>query len=214
MGVGFRAGTATLIRERRGHRGRRVVAGTPVVAIVCSAGGLVALQQVLGGLDPALGAAVVVLQHLDPRSHSQLARLLGEHSRLPVSQARDGAALARGRAVVAPAGWHTLVADGPSVALIRSGALPPARPSADLLLTSLALTVGASAVAVVLTGGGHDGATGTSAVKRFGGCVLVSDEVTSMNFGMPGAAIDRETVDQMLPLQRIAATLNDLFTDS
>jgi two-component system chemotaxis response regulator CheB len=54
---------------------------------------------------------------------------------------------------------------------------------------------------VVLSGGGHDGATGASAIHRFGGTVLASSEATSTHFSMPQATIDRETViDEIVAL--------------
>jgi chemotaxis response regulator CheB len=67
---------------------------------------------------------------------------------------------------------------------------PPLRTSADLLLTSLGTAVGADAIAVVRTRFGHHGAAGASAVKRFSGIVLASDEASSRELGMPEAAID------------------------
>jgi two-component system chemotaxis response regulator CheB len=61
---------------------------------------------------------------------------------------------------VAPSGFHRLIAGDRTVALVRVGEPPPSRPSADLLLTSLAVAIGHDAIAVVLTGFGHDGAAG------------------------------------------------------
>jgi chemotaxis response regulator CheB len=52
------------------------------------------------------------------------------------------------------------------IALIPSGSVPPYRPSADLLLTTLALAAGRRAVAVVLSGEGQDAATGATVVHR------------------------------------------------
>ncbi len=62
-------------------------------------------------------------------------------------------------------------------------------------------------MAVVLTGTGHDGATGAQSVKRGGGQVIVQDESTSEFFGMPRSAIDAGQVDQILPLDAIAPAL-------
>jgi two-component system chemotaxis response regulator CheB len=163
--------------------------GLRVVALVCSAGGLDALSRVLSGLPADLPAAVVALQHLSPDRPSELASLLAVRTSLTVRTAHDGDRLTPGRVLVAPSGRHLLLTNDGTVALVRSGALPPARPSADLLLTSLALTAGARAVAVVLTGYGTDGAVGAAAVHRLGGVVVTSDEATSLHFAMPSATI-------------------------
>jgi hypothetical protein len=61
---------------------------------------------------------------------------------------------------------------------------------------------------VVLSGGGHDGATGATAVHQFGGTVLASDELTSEYFSMPQATIERDSViARIVPLGEIAALL-------
>lgn len=186
----------------------------PIVAMVCSAGGLDALTRVLSQLPADFPAAVLVLQHIDPEAQSSLRAILARRTPLSVEDATEGAALRPGHALVAPPGRHTLVTQSGTVALIESGARPPYRPSADLLLTSLALTVGARAMAVVLSGHGIDGATGATAVHHFGGLVIASDEASSTEFSMPGATISRDTIiDHVVPLDDIPALLTLLCLD-
>jgi two-component system chemotaxis response regulator CheB len=182
----------------------RVKRELQVIALVASAGGLKAVSRVLHDLPSALDAAVIVLIHQAPDRESVLVHLLGRQSRLAVTAAQDGADLRAGAVVVAPPGMHMLVTPGPRVALIVSGAIPPSRPSADLLLTTMAIACGARATAVVLSGGGHDGATGASAIHHFGGTVLATSEATSTYFSMPQATIERGDA-----LGRIVA-LNDM----
>jgi two-component system chemotaxis response regulator CheB len=178
---------------------------------VCSVGGLDALYQVLQGLPADLGAAVIVLQHVDPATPSGLARILDRHSVLPVTPARDGAELVPGEVVVAPSGRHTLVTGAGRIALIASGPRPPYRPSADLLLTSVALAAGPRAIAVILTGYGNDGATGATAVHHLGGVVIATNQATSTEFAMPQATIDREAVtDHVVDLGEVAGMLGTL----
>jgi two-component system chemotaxis response regulator CheB len=180
----------------------------PVVALVASAGGLEAVTEVLGHLAPELPAAVLVLIHQAPDRLNELVGLLDRRSVLPVSAAGNDAALAPGTVLVAPPGRHLLVAPGPRTVLIESGDAPPSRPSADLLLTTLAVACGPSAVAVVLSGGGHDGATGATAVHAFGGTVLASNEATSLVYSMPRATIRRHhAVDFIESLDEIAARI-------
>jgi two-component system chemotaxis response regulator CheB len=185
----------------------------PIVALVCSAGGVQALTQVLTPLPATLPAAIVALQHVSPERPSELAAFLDQHTALQVGAALDGESLAEGRVLVAPPGQHTLITNDDTVALIASGAIPPARPSADLLLTSLALTAGPRTIAVVLTGHGTDGAVGAAAVHRFGGVVVASDEATSQHFAMPSATINRQAVtDHVVALEDVAELLIRLIT--
>jgi two-component system chemotaxis response regulator CheB len=179
-----------------------------VVALVASVGGLAAVSRVLADLPERFGASVLVLIHQAPDRVSELVALLGRVSALPVVAGEHGGRLEPGRVVVVPSGTHLLVTPALQTALIPSGAAPPSRPSADLLLTSLAVSAGPRAVAVVLSGGGHDGATGATAIHVLGGRVLASDEATSEAFGMPQATIEREgVIDQVLPLGEMAAAL-------
>jgi two-component system, chemotaxis family, protein-glutamate methylesterase/glutaminase len=187
----------------------------PIVALVCSAGGLKALTRVLTPLPATLPAAVVALQHMSPERPSELAAYLDQHTALRVSAALDGEPLAEGRALVAPPGQHMLITSDNLIALIASGAIPPARPSADLLLTTLALAAGPRAIAVVLTGHGTDGAVGAAAVHRFGGVVIASDEASSLHFAMPSATINRQAVtDHVVALDDVAGLLVRLTTSA
>jgi two-component system chemotaxis response regulator CheB len=187
--------------------------GWPVVALVASAGGVEAISHVLAGLPRALPASVLVLVHLSPDRETFLPEILARAGSLAVEAARDGDALAAGRVLVAPPGEHTLVTPDLRVALITSGAYPPHRPSADLLLTTLAIAARSRAIAVVLSGHGHDGATGATAIHRFGGTVLATDQSSSRSFSMPSATIERDhAIDHIVDLVEVPALLTALIT--
>lgn len=182
----------------------------PIVALACSQGGLNALTIVLGGLPEDFPAAVIVLQHQSPDHPNSLAAILDRECRLPVTVARHQRPLAPATVIVVPAGKHALVTDN-EVALINSNGPPPYRPSADLLLISLAVTAPQRTIAVILSGGGNDGATGATAIHDFGGTVVASDHESSENFGMPAAAIGRDdAVDYVVPVKEIADLLISL----
>jgi len=184
-----------------------------VIALVASVGGIQAVSTILERLPEDLGAAVIVLIHQEPARESALVEILQRRTRLPVAAAEDGTLLLPGTVVVAPPGKHVLITAEGAVALIVSGASPPSRPSADLLLATLATVYGPRATAVVLSGAGHDGATGATAVHRFGGTVLASTEASSGNFSMPRATIERDdAIDQIVALDELAAMLAELVS--
>ncbi len=186
-----------------------------VVGLVSSAGGLHALSSVLARLPADFPAAIIALQHMEPERPSMLAEILGRRTPLRVEPARDGDPLRPGVVLVTPPARHTLVCPDGTVALIWSGQRPPSRPSADLLLTSMAISLGARAIAVVLSGSGNDGTAGAAAVKRLGGLVVAQDRATSQNFGMPGSAIGFDKiVHQVAPLERIGGLLVELVADA
>jgi two-component system, chemotaxis family, protein-glutamate methylesterase/glutaminase len=181
--------------------------GANVVAIVGSAGGIGALRVVLGGLPADLDASVLAVIHLTPLAPSVLPAILGRGTNLRVEQAVDGATLEPGVVWVAPPDAHMLVDEDETIRLDKSELVHHVRPSADVLLLSLAGNHRGQCTAIVLSGTGIDGAAGTAAVKRAGGRVLAQDEATSQYFGMPGAAILAGGVDEVLPLDEIAPTV-------
>ena len=133
-------------------------------------------------------------------------QVIGRHARLSVVHAEEGAQLERGHIYLAPPDRHLLVKRG-TLTLTNTELVNFVRPSADLMFESVAAAYGARAIAVVLTGSGHDGALGVTAIKQRGGTVLAQDEATSEFFGMPSAAIKTGAVDFILPLDEIAPKL-------
>ncbi|HEY0016758.1 MAG TPA: chemotaxis protein CheB [Longimicrobium sp.] len=181
----------------------------PVIALVASSGGLDALSEVLAALPATLPAAVLVLQHLESGRRSLLPAILDARTALRVRPAADGDALAAGTVYVAPSGHHLRITPDRTLQLTDAPPVHFSRPSADVLLRSLA-AAGAPVIAVVLTGKGEDGARGSVYVSRSGGTVLAQDRATSLHFGMPGAAARAGGVSEVLPLAAIAARLVEL----
>jgi two-component system chemotaxis response regulator CheB len=181
-----------------------------VVALVASLGGLDALSEVLAALPASFPAAVVVMQHVESGRVSRLPEILKARTALRVRTAADGDALCAGTVYVAPSGRHLSLRDGRTLALTDTVPVHFSRPSADVLLDSLA-GAGAPVVAVVLTGRGEDGAAGSVHVRNSGGTVLAQDWGTSANFGMPGAAVAAGGVNEVLPLRAIAPRLVQLI---
>jgi len=183
-----------------------------IVAIAASAGGMSALQTVLGELSADFPAAIVVVQHLDPRHRSLLAEILSRRCRLLVSEASEGDSLKVGHVYIAPPNRHLLVNSDGTLTLSESELVHFVRPSADLLFESVAGSHKERAIAVVLTGTGNDGSMGVRAVKKMGGTVIAQDQDSSEFFGMPGGAIATGDVDFVLPLRDIAPALVTLVT--
>ena len=152
-------------------------------------------------------AALVVVQHLDPRHRSLLADILNRRTQLQVEQAGEGGRLSPGTVCIAPPDRHLLVNSDGSLSLTQSELVHFVRPSADLLFESVAASYKDRAIATVLTGTGSDGSMGVKAIKKMGGTVIAQDAHTSEFFGMPGAAIQSGHVDCILPLDEIAAVL-------
>ena len=121
-----------------------------IVALAASAGGLQALSHVLAAIPRQFAAAIVVVQHLDPRHRSLMADILSKRTALPVKQAQEGDTLAPGNAYVAPPNRHLLVNPDGTLSLSQSELVHFVRPSADLLFESTAASYKERSIAVVL----------------------------------------------------------------
>jgi two-component system chemotaxis response regulator CheB len=177
-----------------------------VVAIASSTGGPPALEEVFSGLTASLPAAYVVVQHLPAGFTESLARRLSRVTDIRVEEGKSGLLLKPGVAYLAPHGSHMRIV-GATTPRLRLEDGPPihgVRPAADPLLTSVAETVGARSVGVVLTGMGSDGARGLKCILDGGGDTIVQDEESSTVWGMPKAAISAGAADRIVPLQQVA----------
>jgi len=181
-----------------------------VVAIGASAGGVEALHVVVNSLPAGLPAAVLIVQHMDPRHKSMLARLLGRYSSLPVKQATSGEEACPGTVYIAQPDAHLIVRAGRLV-LTDSPHVHFSRPSIDLLFESVADAYGDRAIAVVLSGSGVDGAAGIRAVKGKGGTTIVQDPATAAHTGMPQAARATGCADLVLPLVEVGPAIASLI---
>ena len=188
----------------------RLTSGESVVLMAASTGGTEAIGHVLQEF-PVDAPATVIVQHMPERFTAAFARRLDESCAIHVREARDGDVLEAGTALVAPGNRHVMVVRGRpgqlSVLLNDAEPVNRHRPSADVLFTSAAHVAGSSAVGVLLTGMGADGAKGLLALREGGAVTIAQDESTSVVFGMPRAAIQIGAAVHIRGLHEIAATI-------
>jgi two-component system chemotaxis response regulator CheB len=180
-----------------------------VVAVGASTGGTEALKTLLEAI-PADCPGIVIVQHMPELFTRAFADRLNKLCNITVKEAESNDSVLRGRALIAPGNHHILlkrsgaryyveIKDGPLVCRHR--------PSVDVLFRSAARYAGQNSVGVILTGMGDDGACGMLEMKQAGAATIAQDEATCVVFGMPKEAIKRNAVDQVLPLQSVAAAI-------
>jgi two-component system chemotaxis response regulator CheB len=178
-----------LSRQRQAPE--RLTAGraASVIVICASAGGPQALASVLAGIPAGFPIPILVVQHIAKGFIDGFAKWLDDQVPLRVRLARPGPT---GAGVwVAPEGAHLMLDGAGRLVLDTHLDAGLHRPSADVLLRSVATSAGTHGVAVVLTGMGRDGALGLGEVRHAGGLTLAQDEASSAVFGMPRAAAER-----------------------
>jgi two-component system chemotaxis response regulator CheB len=182
-----------------------------VVAIGASTGGPGAIVEVLRGLPEAFRLPILLVLHINEPFGASFADWLDGQTTRRVAFPRDGdsVAAAGGRVVMAPPGRHLVVRDG-RLRLTLDPERHSCRPSVDLLFESVAREFGRTAVAVLLTGMGRDGAAGLLGIRRAGGLTIAQDEATSVVYGMPREAVMLGAAECVLALKEIGPALGAL----
>ena len=124
---------------------------------------------------------------------------------MPVIEAADGLSVEADRFYVIP-DCNLVLQDGRLHLTPRAATVGPFMPI-DHFLRSLAEERGARAVAVILSGGGTDGALGLAEVKARDGITFAQAENTARHDAMPRSAIGTGAVDFVLPPAEIAREL-------
>ena len=173
------------------------------IAIGASWGGVDALRALVAALPKHLPATIAIVQHVGAHT-SVLPSLLGMAGPLAAAHARDGEKYERGRIYVAPPDFHLLV-DGEHLRLSHGAKENLARPAIDPLLRSVASTLGARAIGVVLTGMLEDGAAGLAQIRAHSGTAIVQDPDDAFASEMPRHAAPY--AHYVLPLAKLPALL-------
>ena len=185
----------------------RLASRVEAVVIGVSTGGPQALEQVLPRLPRDLAVPVLVVQHMPAMFTELLARRLGTLSAVAVAEAADGMPVLPGKVYIAKGGRH-LTVEGRATLRLDDG--PPensCKPAADVLFRSAAENWKAGVLAVVLTGMGRDGCSGSEKIRAAGGSVVIQDQETSVVWGMPGAVAGAGLADATLPIAGVAAEI-------
>ena len=180
-----------------------------LIAMGASTGGTEALLAVLkelpGNLPP-----IVITQHMPPVFTEMYAERLDRLCAMEVREAKDGDALYPGLCLIAPGGLQMRVHRdvlGARVSCKEEDKVSGHCPSVDVLFHSVAEEYKASAVGILLTGMGKDGAKGLLAMHEQGAYTLGQDEKSSVVYGMPMEAYKLGAVSQQGNLQQIAQYL-------
>ena len=181
-----------------------------LLMIGSSTGGLKVLEELFLRL-PVLKAAVIIIQHITPLVDQSFVTSLARVSKMPVSLALEGTVIQAGQVYLAPGGVHLTLIRNSVVRLNNGEKVNSVRPSIDVAMKSISVTAGNRVAGVILTGMGADGAVGISAIKQLGGITIAQDKSTSVIYGMPKAAAETGQIDFILPTDRIADKIRELF---
>jgi len=181
-----------------------------IVAVGVSTGGPPVVQKILSELPANFPACILIAQHMPGSFTGPFARRLNEASQLTVKEAENGDVIKPGHVFVAPGGKHlkidqkvsridVVVSQEPRDALYK--------PSADVLISSVAQGVGKRGLGVILTGMGHDGLIGIRELKQKGGKAIAQNEESCVVYGMPKAIVEENLADVVTDVDHMAETI-------
>ncbi len=179
------------------------------IAIGASTGGTEATASILKAL-PGDVPGIVITQHMPPLFTKMYADRLDSSCAMTVREARDGDAIAKGIAYVAPGDMHLTVKKAGNTYYCQCKPGPKVNghcPSVDMLFDSVAKVAPGRAVGVILTGMGGDGAKGLLAMKKTGCYTIGQDEKSSVVYGMPAVAHNLGAVTKQHSLDSIPNAL-------
>jgi len=178
-----------------------------IVAIGASTGGPKALEALFSRFPANLPATVLLSQHMPPGFTFSFAQRLDMLSPLRVKEAEEGDALLKGRALVAPGGYHLVIKNG-RAHLDTGPRVNFVRPAIDVMYQSL-LTCEQKILAVIMTGMGRDGTDGTVALKKKkeDTIVIVQEPDTALIPSMPAAVIKTGLCDARMSVEKMAAEI-------
>ncbi len=182
-----------------------------LLGIAASTGGPTALMQLLSGLGPGFPLPVVIVQHMTPAFLEGFAAWLASVVPLPVSVVNSATPMLAGHVYLASCDDQHLAVRGSTACPDFSPAFGVHRPSANVLFSSMAQSLGSSAIAVMLTGMGEDGAVGLNELKQAGSWAIAEHESTATVYGMPAAAVRLGAVHESLPLPKIAPRILEIL---
>lgn len=179
-----------------------------IVAIGASTGGTEAICDVVKEFGTDI-PGIVVVQHMPPGFTKMYAKRLNEQCRITVKEAETGDRVLPGHMLIAPGGdRHMRLIKVNGIYQVECKPGPRVNghcPSVDVLFDSVAKSAGSSAVGIILTGMGGDGAKGLLAMRRAGARTIGQDESTCVVYGMPKVAYDLGAVEYQEKLSAVAS---------
>jgi two-component system, chemotaxis family, CheB/CheR fusion protein len=189
-----------------------------VVGIGASAGGIQALSKFFGGARLGAGICYVVVQHLPVDVTSPLAERLRKDTPLTVVEIAPGMKVAADTLYILPPGKFLEIHEG-TLAVHEPIEPRGDRMPIDGFFRSLSMDQRENAVAIILSGTGHDGTKGIREIKERGGMVMVQEPEEAGFQDMPRSALQSDVADYILPAEQLHQVLinyvehNELFDD-
>jgi two-component system, chemotaxis family, protein-glutamate methylesterase/glutaminase len=181
---------------------------TRFIGIGAGTGGYYGLLRIIPALsrdfqDVMIAVILVASKYIEP-----FVAYLDSHSAVPVRSGKDVVYPQKGTCYVC-SGEDRVILESNGDGKLKFNLLPSPMATGessaiDSMLESLAESAGQKAVGIIMSGAGQDGAKGLSVIREAGGIGVIQDINNCVDPSMPLAALQRGSVEKVLPDYMIA----------
>lgn len=182
-----------------------------VLTIAASTGGPKVIFDIFTQLPPFLPFPTLVVQHIGATFVQGFIEWLQTTTQVQMKIAEHGETLLPNVCYVSPGDVHLAVQVPNQIALLDTPPVHSCKPSADVLFSSISKVYGNTAIGVLLTGIGEDGAFGLYDLRQAGGITIAQDKDSSIVYGMPKKAIEMNAASFVGNVQQITDRIKKLF---
>lgn len=200
--------------RRASRKKEKVISGSrpqkiDALMIGASTGGPNVLTQIVRSLPENLSIPVFIVQHMPEGFTASFAKRMNSLAKVPVVEAENRMLIEAGTVYLAPGGKHMVVRNK-RIQLLETAKIHSVRPAVDPLFESVVNRYGGNTLGVILTGMGRDGAAGCLDIKKAGGYVIAQNEESCVVYGMPRHAYEAGTVNELLSIEEIIESINEI----
>ena len=182
-----------------------------IIVIGTSAGGIKAIEKIVGQFNPDMDAAIFVVHHLSKSNGEEfLVERFQKATALKCELGKEGTKIKKGTIYIAPPNEHLLVKED-HIVLGHGPEENRWRPSIDVLFRSAAAAYNTRVIGIILTGLLNDGTAGMWAIKRSGGTCIVQDPKDAEFPDMPISILDHMDVNYSVPLNEIVPVIDKIM---
>ncbi len=184
-----------------------LIGTTRIIAIGASTGGPAALKSILAQLPSTWPLPIVVAQHIVPGFAEALVSFLDQSCQLAVQLVSDNATIQPGNVYIIPTEGKPKIGRRGKLQISEIEDTDNSSRSIDDMFDAISEAYGDTAIGILLTGMGKDGAAGLARMRVKGAMTIAQDEESSIVFGMPGEAVKLGAAEYLLSPHEIVDLL-------
>ncbi len=209
-GVGFCPQPIAEHNVVREPKAKAVSSEKPKLLVIgASTGGPAALTELLKALPATFSIPILIVQHMPENFTLAFAERLDRLCQVSIKEASTGDDILPGRVLLAPGGKQMIIdsKNKKKVKIVDGTKEVTYTPCVDITFASVSNTYGKDALAIVMTGMGHDGRDGAKLLKRYGARIWTQEKESCLIYGMPMAVDQANLSDASYTISQIQKEL-------